>query len=284
MQSLGYLLRLARFGNCAIAAIGVFVGAWLIGWRLEGGPVYWAALATALVCGAGNIVNDIVDLPIDRRNRPDRMLPRGLVPIPRAWMAAHLANLFGVGSAALVGWPVAIVGISAIALLFAYNFGLKAIPLLGNLLIALLSGLTLITGSLAFQADLTWHWPIPLLGAVLGLLFHLVREIIKDTEDMAGDAAVGVVTYPQLVGPTMAVGTAFAVFIALALLAVTPALDGTFGRTYLFLVLFGVIGPSVGALIAATLRPERALLGIASLVLKLGMVVGLGALVLAAAA
>ena len=56
------ILRLIRFLNCLLASVGVWIGAYLT-WL---GPSYYgpsvAAVAAFLVCAAGNIINDVVDV------------------------------------------------------------------------------------------------------------------------------------------------------------------------------------------------------------------------------
>ena len=52
-----------------------------------------ASLATFLVCASGNIVNDIVDVHIDRINRPERVLVQQKISITTAKIYATLLNI-----------------------------------------------------------------------------------------------------------------------------------------------------------------------------------------------
>ncbi|MEW5994430.1 MAG: digeranylgeranylglyceryl phosphate synthase, partial [Candidatus Zixiibacteriota bacterium] len=69
MQRLRETLRLIRVENCALAMVGVLVGAEMTWLHPEYyGPIV-AALAAFLICAGGNIVNDVADIAIDRINR-----------------------------------------------------------------------------------------------------------------------------------------------------------------------------------------------------------------------
>src|SRR3954464_2034741 len=119
------ILELARLPNTAVAAGGVWLGHACLP-----GPIYWRAaalgsLAMALLAAAGNMHNDVIDLPIDRINRPDRPLPSGRIS-PRAALAvasitfaAALALAFALGHEQ--GYLVAAMGL----LLYFYNVHLK---------------------------------------------------------------------------------------------------------------------------------------------------------------
>ena len=60
-----------------MAGVGVWLGGYLSG--LEGGEIrlLLASIAAALVCGAGNALNDYLDIEVDRVNHPGRVLPSG---------------------------------------------------------------------------------------------------------------------------------------------------------------------------------------------------------------
>ncbi len=175
------------------------------------GPVI-SSLVVFLLCAAGNIVNDLVDIEIDRFNRPGRVLVREAVSRKKALMLAIVFSLGAFLAALAVNREVLIVGGIAFVLLLVYNLWLKRVPVVGNLVIALLGGATFLTGGLAVDPALTWVLPGPLIPAIYALLFHLVREIVKDVQDIEGDRQNGIITLPQVIGVRPALLTALGIF------------------------------------------------------------------------
>jgi hypothetical protein len=85
------------------------------------GPVAVVAVAMALFYTAGMILNDVMDLEVDRRERPERPLPSGRVSRGAAVIA--VGALFAVGELllALEGWEPALAGLGLIALIVLYD-------------------------------------------------------------------------------------------------------------------------------------------------------------------
>src|SRR3954466_6413321 len=136
-------VKLARLPNAAVAAGGVWLGHACLPGPIDARAAALGSLAMALLAAAGNMHNDVIDLPIDRINRPDRPLPSGRIA-PRAALAvasitfaASLALAFALGRDQ--GYLVAAMGL----LLYFYNVNLKGMPLAGNLAVALLCALAI---------------------------------------------------------------------------------------------------------------------------------------------
>lgn len=66
-------IRILRPLNCLITFASVLLGGWL-GARGLSGSLLTAGVSAATITGAGNALNDIVDIRRDRVNRPDRPL------------------------------------------------------------------------------------------------------------------------------------------------------------------------------------------------------------------
>lgn len=159
------------------------------------GPVDWASAAIgsaamALLAAGGNAHNDLLDLAADRVNRPDRPLPSGRIsPRAAAWTAGILyASAFA--AASVLGAAHAYLALGMGFLLACYNLRLKALPLAGNLAVALLCSLAIY---LPEFPGAPLHTGLP---ALFAFLATLGREIAKDAEDMPGDRAVGWTTFP----------------------------------------------------------------------------------------
>ena len=93
-------------------------------------------------------------------------------------------------------WFVKVI-IFILLVLFFYNFSLKRIPILGNLIIALLGAFSILI-LLAFDSNLKQE--LIIIFSINAFAIHLIREIIKDAEDIKGDEMVGYRTFPIVAG------------------------------------------------------------------------------------
>ena len=264
-----------------MAMAGVWVGTYMTWLQPVYGAPLLTGLATFLVCAAGNAANDLVDIGADRMNRPDRVLVRGALSRRWALWVAIAGNLIAIGIASLVHIDVLIIVAVAIGLLAAYNFGLKRIPAVGNLVIAVLGGMTFIAGGLAVDRPLTWDLPGPLIPAVFAALYHLVREIVKDAEDIEGDRYAGSGSLPLALGIRPALAIALGLFVVLVVLTLAPIFLGWFGTWYKVITVYIIDLPTLALLIFLWGNPSRGMLRAGSTVLKVGMALGVVALLLA---
>ncbi|MEW6413354.1 MAG: geranylgeranylglycerol-phosphate geranylgeranyltransferase [Candidatus Zixiibacteriota bacterium] len=274
-------LKLIRAVNCLIAMAGVWVGAYMTWLR----PVYYApaaaGLAAFLICAAGNIINDLLDIEIDRVSHPGRVLVKGTVSTRYALILSICFNVVAIGLALTVSLPLTGLAVIVICLLYLYNYRLKKIPLAGNVVISLLAGLTFLTGGFAVDYRMALYLPGPLIAAVFAFFMNLVREIIKDVHDVEGDRALGVKTLPQVIGEQKAIMVALSLFFALVLLTLAPILSGWFGKWYKIITVYIVDLPILGFLIFLWGDPNRRMLAIGAALIKVGMALGVLALVLA---
>ena len=266
------LVRLARPHNGLITAASVAVGALTAG-ALSWSAAGWAALAAALVGGAGNAFNDLCDIEIDRVNRPARPLPAGLVGRRAAavWTLALAAA--GIGCAYWAAPSLGIFAAGVTALLALYSLALKRTALAGNLAVALAAAAAFPFGALS-NGHLGRSW-IP---AGFAFLYHLGRELVKDIEDLEGDARLGARTAPVCWGTAPTAILAAAVFALLAALTWAPPLLGLYGWPYAVPVL--LVNAHLLAAVLFLRRHHRALPpGALSRRLLLGMLIGLAAVV-----
>lgn len=239
-----------------------------------------ASLAAFLICASGNIVNDIVDIDIDRVNRPERVLVRGQLTQQYAMFLSIIFNIIAVLCTVFLNLFSIGMAVLAIGLLYLYNYKAKRIPVLGNLLIAMLSGMVFLSGGLAVNVELTFVLPGPIVGAVFSFLFHLVREIIKDSEDIEGDMSVGVKTLPQMIGERKSVIVAGIIFLLMTLTTYYPILRGWYGDWYKLITVYSVDLPILAFFIFLWGNPTKNMFSITSLILKIGMGLGILALIL----
>jgi geranylgeranylglycerol-phosphate geranylgeranyltransferase len=271
-NALAYL-KLARPVNCAIAFASVLVGASLAGKDADVTRGLVAGLSAACVAGGGNALNDACDEAADRINRPDRPIPSGQASARAAVSLAVALFSLGVGLSAGLGAKAVCVALTAVGGLVAYDLALKRVPVAGNVAVSGISGMALLYGGVAAN-----RVEATLMPAGFAFLFHLGREIVKDIEDVQGDAAVGAESVAVAWGIRPALITATAVYLTLIALTPIPFWQEGYSWLYLLLALCPVDAILLYALLSMWRdRSRQNLLRLDGL-LKLNMVFGLLAL------
>ena len=164
---------------------------------------WFVFLIILLITAAGNVINDFFDADIDAINQPDRAIPSGQISRNGAILYAILLFITGNALALLFApIPLTIITVFNSLLLCLYAARLKTAPLLGNIAVSYLaSSICLFGGAIIGVEGIIATLPIA--GATFGVM--LARELVKDAEDMPGDAACGAETFPVLYGirPTL---------------------------------------------------------------------------------
>ena len=183
---LGFI-KLLRPLNIAVAASAVLVSAFILGVYEQYYILTCVVIVVIAYNGAANAFNDYCDYEIDLINRPNRPLSRGMITSSQALSFAVI--LFAIGSITAFQLPfyamLTAVGI-AMPLIIIYSLRLKGTPLLGNITVAVILGLTFVFCGLAFNK--LGPMVIP---AILAFGLTLVRELIKDIADVEGDNSAG---------------------------------------------------------------------------------------------
>ncbi|MFD2550695.1 geranylgeranylglycerol-phosphate geranylgeranyltransferase [Bizionia sediminis] len=181
-------------------------------------------VATLCLAAAGNIINDIFDQDTDSINKPNRLLIGKFISEKSAYSLFIAFNVIGVllgfYLAHLVGKPgFFAVFVCVSALLYIYASYLKQLPVVGNLVISVLVALSLLIVGLfellpaitAYnqQTQLT-YFKIIADYALFAFFINLIRELVKDLEDIPGDYKSGMRTLPIILGRTRATNIALA--------------------------------------------------------------------------
>jgi 4-hydroxybenzoate polyprenyltransferase len=200
MQLILALFRLTRFWNLAIIAFAQYFTAYFL--FHQGVLVFtdfWLFLivaATVMIAAAGYIINDYYDIKIDLINKPDRVVI-GKTITRRYAIFFHTAISFtGVATGLLINWKVGAVNFASGFLLWLYSNNLKRQPLIGNLVVAILTGLSIFLLSFLYEQYL----PLVMTYSLFAFFMTLIREVVKDTEDMKGDTTFGCKTLPIVWG------------------------------------------------------------------------------------
>ncbi len=195
MKLKAYLL-LTRPVNLLITSSTVLVGLFLCaGEKTNLFVLILAPLSAALAAAAGNIINDYFDLEIDKINRPARPLAFGTISKKSAMFFYVVLSLTSLILASFININTFTIDFLAVVLLFYYSYKIKQIFLLGNFVIAFLTGLAFIYAGTSVN-----NISFAVIPAVFAFLINFIREIVKDMEDLEGDSAKGVLTFPKRFG------------------------------------------------------------------------------------
>ncbi len=226
-------VELARPVNLLFGMLGVVVGALVAsgtGVVDHQYPVLFGCLVVATFMAGGNALNDYTDREVDRKNHPGRPIPSGRLR-PKTVMGFS-AGMFVICMAiALLLDPIATV-IAAVAavLMVSYDLGLKHRGFVGNVTISLLVGMLFLFGGAVVGN------PLPTVSLLmLAFLATLSREIVKDVQDVEGDADRR--TLPKAIGIEQATTVAAAMVVMAVALSPIPVVFGLLGLGYLYAVI-----------------------------------------------
>jgi len=171
-------------------------------------------LAVVSIAASGYVINDIFDVPADIENKPQRTLINTSISEKVAYRLFFILNILGVGLgfylSNLIGHP----GFSAFfifgsAILYIYNSQLQQTVLIGNILVSLIVGLVpigvglydLLPAITPQNQQTQWAiFSVLIDYSIFAFLVNLLREIVKDQEDIDGDYNAGYKTLPIVLG------------------------------------------------------------------------------------
>jgi 4-hydroxybenzoate polyprenyltransferase len=223
-------LKLIRIQNLLIIAFTQYAVRWCIVYpiiklnstyytlQLSEINFFLLVLSTVMIAAAGYIINDYFDVRIDKVNKPERMvIDKGVKR--RVAMGAHtvinvLALLIAFYvSYSISSWRLTLIHFICAGGLWFYSTTFKRQFFVGNLVIALFTALVPIIAvvydmipiyraylpieeSLSFRS--VWEYTLAL--SFFAFLTTILREMIKDIEDVDGDAEFGCKTMPIVLG------------------------------------------------------------------------------------
>ena len=171
-------------------------------------------LSTLCIAAAGYVINDVYDVETDLVNRPGKVIVGKTVSEKTANNLFIILNVIGV----LIGFYLShLVGKSSFfalfviisALLYVYASYLKQTLLIGNIIVSLLVAFSLlIVGFFELLPAVTMQnqstqiimFKVLFDYALFAFVINLVREIVKDIQDIDGDHKVGMNTLPIVIG------------------------------------------------------------------------------------
>ncbi|NNK73386.1 MAG: geranylgeranylglycerol-phosphate geranylgeranyltransferase [Flavobacteriaceae bacterium] len=171
-------------------------------------------LSTLLIAAGGYIVNDIFDVETDTVNRPDKVIIGKRISEKNAYNFYAAFTIAGVGLGFYLSNMIGRPGFSALfiliaALLYVYASTLKQMTFIGNIIVALVVAMSLLMvgiyellPAMTEQNQTTQLTFLRILFdyALFAFAITLLREVVKDIEDIDGDYNAGMKTLPILLG------------------------------------------------------------------------------------
>lgn len=233
-----YYIKLTRPLNCLITALVVLVGGIISSFQNSIGiNLILASVVAAIVAASGNVINDMFDIEIDKIAHPDRPLASGKLKITEAKIFYIVLIIIAISISLILTNHLLIITVFAISLLFLYSFILKKIPLLGNIVIALLTALAFLFGGVAVD-----NFSGAIIPAIFAFLINLIRELVKDAEDYEGDKTYSVNTFPIKFGMKRTKQIAVAISIVQIAFTFYPFVESIYKIEY-FVVVMVIVNP-----------------------------------------
>jgi 4-hydroxybenzoate polyprenyltransferase len=158
--------------------------------------LYFTVLATICVIAAGYIINNFYDSETDLINRPFKSKLDRIVSQATKLRIYFFLNFVGVLIAFLVSWRAAFFFSVYIFMIWFYSHKLKKMPLIGLMVGAILS----ITPFFAIFVFYKNFSEVIFIHAAFLFFILLIRELIKDLENLKGDLVQNYITIPVKYG------------------------------------------------------------------------------------
>lgn len=276
-QNIYASVKITRPLNVCITFIAVIISGLVCG-KHQGinRSIFLAALAASLITAAGNIINDIFDIQTDKLNHKiNRPLATGELKVVQAIILYALFTIIAFVLAYYINTAAFIVTILTSIILYYYSYYFKTIPLTGNIVVAGLTSLAFVFGGIAVG-----NISGAVIPAAFAFVINLMREIIKDIQDIEGDKKSGFATFPIKYGIKQSCN--LVIFLAVITI-VFPFMLWSYGfyHTPFYIIIIFLVNPLFVFIIRYLFinALDKNLVKI-SIILKLNMVLGLLAIYL----
>lgn len=247
-------------------------------------------LATLCIAAGGYVINDIYDIDTDKVNKPNKVIINKHISEKNGYTSFMLLNVIGVGLgfylSHLINYSsLFVVFFISSALLYIYSTALKQMFLIGNIVVSVVVALSILVVGIfeliPSMMSLNNVANMPFLEiirdyAIFAFLINLVREVVKDIEDINGDHKVGMQTMPIVLGRDRANKIAFALSLIPLFAVVYYIITSLYKQQVLvaYFLLF-VVAPLIYISIKIFSAEQEAHYKHISLILKLVMLTGM---------
>ncbi|MDB2658258.1 MAG: geranylgeranylglycerol-phosphate geranylgeranyltransferase [Flavobacteriaceae bacterium] len=213
----------------------------------------FVVFATVCVVAGGYIINNFYDIKADKINRPYKSGLDSYVKQETILSIYFFLNIIGVISGFLVSWKAALFFVVYIFSIWFYSHKLKRYPLTGLMSASLLTILPFFVIFVYFKNFSN----IIFVHAVFLFLIIMVRELIKDLENMRGAVASNYKTFPVAYGERntklLSIVILFLALFTVIILLNHPAIS--FMKYYFYLVAVSLI--IIGAVLLKSSKKEE---------------------------
>ncbi|KAF2079473.1 geranylgeranylglycerol-phosphate geranylgeranyltransferase [Flavobacterium sharifuzzamanii] len=170
--------------------------------------LFLIVFASAITIASGYIINNFYDSQKDLINRPNKSMLDRLVSQKTKLNVYFSLNFLAVLMAFIVSWRAFLFFSGYIFMIWFYSHKIKKYPIIGNLMSALLAVTPFFAILLYFYNKISFeelenhmsHFVVISAHAVFLFLLLLIREMIKDLENLKGDLVTDYRTIPVLYG------------------------------------------------------------------------------------
>lgn len=251
-------LHLIRYKNLLMVFLSMFLTKYFLIESFISTPLLsdidFIILTTSilLITMGGYLINDIYDIESDKINKPGKVYISTIISIKSGLFLYFLTSITGL----ILGLYLSInknlnhlsgFFIVTVILLFIYTKILKKLPLIGNIIVALLVSLPIF---LVYEFD---HSMISIkdifdnlfLSIIIffyllfAFLTTLIREIIKDLQDIKGDNKFKLKTLPIMIGNKRTINFVIFLSFLLQLLLLLVLID-SFKNDYYLILIFSI--------------------------------------------
>lgn len=201
-------------------------------------------IASVFIAAGGYIINDYFDRNIDQINKPNKNVVDTI--LHRRWAIVWhlLLSVTGILLTAFAAgrhyWYLAVANLFCVVLLWFYSTAFKRQLLIGNVIISVLTAWTILILFFAFShpgnafnsTDMqsVKFFRAAFLYSGFAFIISLVREAVKDMQDLEGDARYGCRTLPIVAGiKSTKLYTAIWLAVLIAILAILQVYVLQFG-------------------------------------------------------
>lgn len=228
MKTAGAFFRLIRYPNLIFIALTQFLFYVCILSPITHPDIFFVdefnlflllVASSVLIAAGGYVINDYFDVSIDQVNKPARIVVDKHInrrwAIIWHWLFSSAGVVLGFFISFITGnWLIGFANVACVLLLWVYSTTFKKKLLVGNLIISFLTAWVVLVvfffvDHFPFSSISGWRMPgvlneevhrrimrLTFLYSGFAFIISLIREVVKDLEDMEGDARYGCRTMP----------------------------------------------------------------------------------------
>lgn len=215
-------LRLIRPINCFMIGLAVLVGETVASSNLLFDlNSFFGFLTGFFITAYSMVINDILDVEVDKANKSNRPLATGEIKQKDAWIYSFFLLAAGLVFSLFTGLSTFLIAAIFAGLSAAYNYKLKERGLIGNLSVAISMTVPFIYGGMLVSRPFD-----PLLDfmALTAFFAGVGREVIKGITDIEGDALRRVKSIARVKGPRAASIVGASLFLLAVITSQLPTL------------------------------------------------------------